>query len=137
MVIDIEKVTSGSMNGEYVWVCGYRQPDLNKKPIRNVPPQKVLVASADSVKGNVYYSKSVFLKLNKKGEPTKSAIKVFDNTGYRFYTGVSVNVFDNEAECKAKWKDQVSDVIGQLEYKKSIAVLAIQNQIDDLNSMLK
>ena len=137
MKIDIERITSGSMDGEYVWICDYRRPDLNKKPIRNVPAQKVLVVSKRAIKGNVYYSDSAFLKLNKKGEPTKTAIKVFNNTRYRSYTGEPLNAFDNKDECVEKWNNMLLKAKRDLNKKRASIVDELTLEINALDSMLK
>lgn len=114
--MDIENITNGSMNGEYVWICDYRYKDISEKPIRHIRPQKVLVRSNDETKKRIYYSESHFIGLNKKNEPVKSkVIPVFDATGYRSYTGVPVNVFDNEKDCNEKYVSQCAKAESQLD----------------------
>lgn len=135
--IDVKDISSGSMNGELVWVCDYRRPDLHKKAARNVPVQKVLVVSSDDLNQKIYYSNSAFLKLNKNGLATKQVVKLFDNTGFRTYAGVPLNVFDNESECVACWNRQIGDVVESINLKKQIVIGSLNDQEEDLRSMLK
>lgn len=96
MKIKIEDITSGKLDGQYVFVCDYRKKTISEKPIRLIEPQKVFVLSNTETKERVFYSESHLVVLNKKGELTKKIIKPYDNTGYRSYPGIAVNVFDNE-----------------------------------------
>lgn len=118
MRIDVNDVIESAMSGDVVYVCDYRKPDLDNKPIRNVRPTKCIVyTKADFEKAakkwpNVYYSNTVLVPLNKKDEPLWSKpIKVFDNTGYRSYTGVPAEFFDNMEECVAAYNESVQEVI--------------------------
>tara|TARA_R110000851_G_scaffold23134_1_gene68037 strand:- start:1462 stop:1878 length:417 start_codon:yes stop_codon:yes gene_type:complete len=119
--------------GQKVYICDYRQEDLNKKPIRNVKPMLVQVVSNDDLPKNktVYYSKVHFRMIKNKGEGvTVRIIPPFDNTGYRSYPGVMLNIFDNYEECADLFKVQIDDVIERLEHKKEFAVIALQQNID-------
>lgn len=106
MEINIKDITNGKMNGRYVWICDYRpsKGGINDKPIRHVKPQKVLVRSNEETKERVYYSESHFAVLNKNGKALKKIIKPFDSTGYRWYPGIPVRVFNNEEECIAQYE---------------------------------
>jgi hypothetical protein len=115
MKIDYKEVIDSRMDGEYVWICDYRYNDIHKKAIRNIKPQKVLVRSNRETNKRIYYSESHFLGLNKKSLPLKSKIiPVFDNTGYRSFTGVPVKIFDNEDECRRCYKAQAGEIIVRL-----------------------
>jgi hypothetical protein len=119
--------------GQKVYICDYRQEDLNKKPIRNVNPMLVQVVSNDDLPKNktVYYSELHFRMIKNKGEGvTARIIPPFDNTGYRSYPGVMLNIFDNYEECADLFKVQIDDVIERLEHKKEFAVIALQQNID-------
>jgi hypothetical protein len=119
--------------GQKVYICDYRKEDLNKKPIRNVQPMLVQVVSNDDLPKNktVYYSDVHFRMIKNKGEGvTSRIIAPFDNTGYRSYSGVMLNIFDNYEECADLFKVQIDDVIERLEHKKEFAVIAIQQSID-------
>lgn len=119
-MIDIKDVVAGKYDGKMIYICDYRFNDVNDKPIRFILPQKVLVVSAEDVDKNIYYSKSCFLALNKKGEPTNKVIAVFDNTGFRSITGTPCKVFDNMTDCITEFKVMVNDNIKKIdEWKKS------------------
>ena len=131
MIIELEDLKAG----QKVYICDFRQEDLNKKPIRNVQPMLVQVVSNDDLPKNktVYYSDVHFRMIKSKGEGvTSRIIAPFDNTGYRSYSGVMLNIFDNYEECADLFKLQIDDVIQRLEHKKEFAVIAIQQNIDAL-----
>ena len=119
--------------GQKVYICDYRQEDLNKKPIRNVQPMTVQVVSNDDLPKNktVYYSDVHFRMIKNKGEGVTSIIiPPFDNTGYRSYPGKMLNIFDNYQECADLFKVQIDDVIERLEHKKEFALISLQQNID-------
>lgn len=122
MRLETQEVASGSFINAKIWICDLRYNDYNNKPIRNVKPTQVLVVRKDEVNKKVYYSQCCFLKLNKKGVPLKSSvIPLFDNTGYRSYSGVALNCFDNKEECIAFYKSEVNKAIeGLEEYIKKV-----------------
>lgn len=128
MKINIEDITSGKLD--------YRKPNIHEKPIRLVEPQKVLVRSNTETKDRVYYSESHFVILNKNSELTKKIIKPFDNTGYRSYTGVALNVFDNEQECIKFFHKQI-DEINNVAEVWIIEQLKIKSDLIDKNVKLK
>lgn len=105
-----KEVRDGELNGKVVWICHFNQPDFNKKPLRNIPPTKVLVCDASETKKRIYYSKSYYQGIGKKGLPLKS--KVFspvDNTGYRMRAGNMLCTFDNEndaCQCYALQREE-------------------------------
>ena len=137
MQIPIDEIVNGSRDGQIVWVCDYRRPDLGNKPIRIVSPTRVIVCENDP-EARIYYSRSHFKKLNAKDEPIKSKIiKPFDNTGYRSYTGEPVAVFDNRDECVEHWKMLVKDVVIRLEDYKICIVKRAEREIEELSKYLK
>jgi hypothetical protein len=103
--------------GDTVWICDFRHDDIMNKPIRNISPQAVVIAdNADLPKGKiVYYSNVHFLPLGKNGSPQKKVIAPFDNTGFRGRTGIGVNVFDTEKECREFYLTQCNTVKTQIE----------------------
>ena len=107
--IDIRCVANGSMDGATLWVCDLRYKDYTQKPIRNVPPTKVVVVANGTTK--VYYSQSHFRTLKKDGTASSKVIKPYDNTGFRSYTGEPLNVFETEGECVAKYREQLDIAI--------------------------
>ena len=129
MIIKLENLTAG----QKVYICDFRQEDLNKKPIRNIQSMIVQVVSNNDLPKNktVYYSDVHFRMIKSKGEGvTSRIIPPFDNTGYRSYPGVMLNIFDNYEECANFYNSQVDDVIQRLEHEKEFAVIDIQQRID-------
>lgn len=127
-----KKIQNGELDGKTVWVCHYLQPDLNKKPLRNLPPTECLVVSNDELPKNktVYYSKSHLRPLNKKGEPTSKILSPIDNTGFRSRQGNPVNSFLDGIECVKKWNDELQDVYDRLKKEKEVAEKVIQDKMD-------
>jgi hypothetical protein len=137
-MIDINEITSGSRNGQTLWICDLRYNDYHNKPIRHIKPTKVLVRSNNETKKKIYYSHSHFVALNKKDEPLKSKVFApFDNTGYRMRTGTSLNCFETMDECDAHYRIQCRDAIdGLVDTKKAFAE-TVHNKIDDILSYYK
>ena len=142
MRIDVNDVIESSMRGKIVYACDYRKPDLDKKAVRNVSPEKCIVFTKTDFEEagkkwpNVYYSNTVLLPLNKKDEPIWSRpIKVFDNTGYRAYTGVPIEFFDNMEECIEAYNIAVQEVIDRYHtaiLNAPLNLIAEQNEIKKL-----
>jgi len=111
MQIETSKIRDGEMIGEIVWICHYNRPDLDKKPLRNVPPTKVLVRSNDELPKNkrVYYSGTHFSPIGKSGKATAKVISPVDNTGYRSLCGNELFVFTTEEECIEEWNKQIDE----------------------------
>ena len=98
MKILTSDVRDGKHDGDIVWICHYNQPDLNKKPLRNVKPTRCIVCSNDEPPKNktVYYSNSHFKTLSKHGAKLSQVISPVDNTGYRCHIGNELFVFDSK-----------------------------------------
>lgn len=131
--MDIKDIENGKVNGKVVWVTDFRlnNQDLFKKPIRRVLPTKVLIRSNDELPNNkrIYYSKSHFVRLNAKGEPVKSGIiSLYDNTGYRGYPGVPLEVYETEEEAALAWNRLVSENEKLIEKARE----EVNKQFDDL-----
>lgn len=129
MKIDLKEMTVGSaLVGKLVWICDYRREDLSKKAIRHVKPQEVLVRSNSELPTNktVYYTENHFVTLTKKGTPSSTVIPVFDTTGYRSFTGVALNIFDNQQECIEHYNKQADDIIKRLDVQIENAVEALK-----------
>lgn len=135
--VDIKNITSGSMNGQTVWVCDFRYTDFDNKPARNLKPTQALVRSNAATSKRVYYSESHFVGLNAKGEPVASkVIGPYDNTGFRSYTGIALHCFTTEAECVAHYRKQVRTALQGLEEHKQNKVAAIDAKIAELTKEL-
>lgn len=109
MEIDIEEIRNGKRIGDIVWICQYSRPDLDKRPLRNVPPTKVIVVGNVEITSGkkVYYSESHFSPFSKRGERTKKIIPLMDNTGYRGFPGNPLYVFTEFHECAEAWNAQI------------------------------
>jgi hypothetical protein len=117
MEIDTKEVMDGKRNGDVVWICHYLRPDLNKKPLRSVPPTKVRICSIDELPKSrkVYYSKSFFAPVGRMGNTLSKVISPVDNTGYRGYCGNMLHVFSTVGECRAKWRAETNECCERIE----------------------
>jgi hypothetical protein len=103
--------------GKEFWICDYRlNSDKDNKPIRNVTPKLVKVFSNNDLPKNkrVYYSDVHFREV-KNNKVLTTVIAPFDNTGYRGFTGVSLNIFDDEKECRKHFVSQCNEAICEYE----------------------
>jgi len=120
MKLETKELLDGLHNGKIVWICDYRWLDFDKKEDRKVEPKQVLIRSTDETKKRVNYSHSFFSEIKKGNVVNSSLIKLFDNTGYRWYSGVALNVFTEEKECRDYYKTQANLVAKLFEsYKKN------------------
>lgn len=135
MKIDIHIIMNGGLDESIVWVCHYNRPDMNKKPLRNVPPTKVKVRSnVELPKGKrIYYSESHFSVLNSKGSSTSKILSPVDNTGYRSYCGNTLHVFDTESECIVEWNEQLNSHIKVLSH---LIATASEFWVQEQNTLL-
>lgn len=119
MQLNISEVTKNSDSVEKTfWVCDYRKPDFNKKAIRKVRPTLITVLDQKHFEDvgkkypRVYYSAFALIPIDSKGKlKYSSPVPPYDATGYRFYAGVPINVFDNEQECIDFYNKQVDTVV--------------------------
>jgi hypothetical protein len=135
MELDIKVIKElGSHVGTKVWICDYRQPDLDKKAIRHVPPTEVFIVSNEENKTNkkIYYSDTHFRPVGKNGEASSKMIAIFDNTGYRAYPGVPLHVFDNKEECVDFYNDQADKIISAIDDKISWVVVGLNNYKNEI-----
>lgn len=108
---------------DIVFICDYRYSDFNNKPIRSVPPSKVLVRSNSNLPKNksIYYSDTHFIALNKKDEETSKIIAPFDNTGFRSRTGECVKIYSTLEECTTAYNNLVLKAHNEFKkYKKQL-----------------
>ncbi|MCP4526734.1 MAG: hypothetical protein GY833_12630 [Aestuariibacter sp.] len=129
--IDIKQLTEGHLNGTRVWVCHFNQPDLLKKPLRNVPPTEMLVVSNGNLPENkkIYYSTCHLRPLSKKGLPTSRIVPIFDNTGFRGYTGTPLHVFDNKEECIKQWHRDLDVVRAKIDHEIEVAAKVWEDRL--------
>lgn len=124
------------MIGETVWICDYRFTDISQKPIRHVKPTEAIIVSNDDLPKNktVYYSTIHFRPIGKKGTPLKQIISPYDNTGFRSFTGTSLNIFLRKEECVNHYVKQCEIVKKEIEKERKRAnqrLDEIKEQIND------
>lgn len=137
---DFEIIIGSKVNvGNCVYICDHRFNDINSKAIRHIKPQKVAVISNDDLPKNkrVYYSRYHFRPLNSKGLPTTKIIAPYDNTGYRSFTGVSLNIFLDENECIEYYKKQCDEIISRFEAAKIEQVNYYNNKINEITQEIE
>lgn len=122
--------------GDLVYICDYRYNDINNKAIRHIKPQKVAIVSNNDIPKNktVYYSDHHFRPLTSKGLPSSKIIAPYDNTGYRFYTGTSLNIFLTEKECIEFFKKQCDEIIETCEAAKIRQLKYYNDRIEEVDS---
>jgi hypothetical protein len=112
-----EKVRNGDMDDKTVYICHFNKPDMDKKPLRSIPPTKCVVSSNSKLPKNktVYYSESHYSPLSAKGVITKKIIAPQDNTGFRGRIGNSLYTFDNYEDCFMLWNMQLAEYIERID----------------------
>lgn len=122
-----------------VWICDYRFNDIQEKPIRHLPPQEVAVISNTELPKNktVYYSEFHFRPLGKKGNVLSSVISPYDNTGYRSYTGVSINIFLDKDECIEHYLNQCYEIKNEISNEKSRVEKRFDVLSEDINQKMR
>jgi len=133
-------IASGEVNtGDKVYICDYRFNDIDNKAIRHVKPQEVVLCSNFDLPENkkVYYSNHHFKPLNKKGKMLSKIIVPYDNTGYRSYTGVSLNIFLTMEECIEFYTQQCNEIIKMFEEAKISKVEYFDAQINEIKSEIE
>ncbi len=111
-----EYIKNHSPYKEPVWIVDYRFNNrFIEKPIRHVPPTKVAFRPNSEVTKKVYYSDRHFRPYGKDGKLLKKVIAPFDNTGFRSYTGVAVQVFLTEAEAHEYYKQVKREILVKAE----------------------
>lgn len=96
-----------NITGKMVWICDYRaNADPTKKPIRGIEPTPVVVTDAKETNKTIYYS-PIYFRPVKNGHVMSKVIAPMDNTGYRGYTGESVNIFYTVEDCIKCYREQV------------------------------
>lgn len=132
-----ELILNGEINeGDRVWICDYR---LNgsplEKPIRHVVPTEVIISHNNTLPKNktVYYSAYHFRGINKNGTPSSKIIAPYDNTGYRTYTGVSLNIFLDENECRKHYRKQCELIKDTIDDAKESYIITLNDILSSVN----
>lgn len=135
--VDIKKIIKGECVGVRFWICDFRFKDYMNKPIRLVKPTFVEVVSNDGVNKPIYYSKAHFRALNKNGTLSAKIIPLYDNTGYRFYTGEPLKVFNTKEECVEAFKSMVKKANKELKKEQIKASQRIEDRIKENQLILE
>lgn len=133
-----KEIQKGKYQGQKVWICHYNQPNLNKKPLRNIKPTECLVCNNSELPKNktIYYSECHFRALNKRGEPAGRPISPVDNTGYRSYEGSPLETFTTRHECEQRWNEMLSEVEKRLNEKIKDIEANTMKQRDKITEMM-
>ena len=134
MQLITKEIREGKHLGEIVYVCHYSRPDLDKKPLRSVPPTLVVIVDNHFLPKNkvVYYSESHFVPLNTAGKQLKKIISPVDNTGFRSMPGNELFVFTEEEECILAWNNQILDHTIMIQKKIDCAADYWRSELDEL-----
>lgn len=116
--------------GKQIWITDYRRGKSGGY-VRHVPPTLVEVTCNSELPKNkrVYYSDYHFRKV-KNAKVSKEILAPYDNTGYRSYKGVSVNVFYTYEEAAQKYNEQIEEII----YSYNNEIKKIRNEMDEVNN---
>lgn len=124
--------------GDDVWICDYRlKDDFISKPSRHIKPTKVSISNVDDLNRTIYYSDIYFKPYGKSGKLLSKVIAPYDNTGYRAYRGVAVQVFLNESECKSYYTSICKEIISDLENYKKQHYNWIDQMIEEVSNEIK
>lgn len=111
MRLDPKEVREGKYDGQIVWICDFRYTDFNIKAARDISPKKVIIRPTSETKNRVYYSNSFFSEIKNDKVVNSSVIKLYDNTGYRSYAGVPLNIFTTEEEAVVEYKKLAKNLL--------------------------
>lgn len=104
MKLDHNKITSQTT----AWVCDLYYRDVSNKPIRDIPPTKVLITPDDN-----HWSGFVINKLGKHNIVLKKTIQIYPNiTQWKSHP---INIFDNEQECINCYKEFCKETLDDFE----------------------
>ncbi len=123
--------------GSIVWVCDYRfTKGFSRKPARHVKPTLVEIRPSDEGKRNTYYSHTVYIPYKKNGDLNlNKQVNPFDNTGHRMYTGIDIQVFLTEKECKKYYSDLCKSYIPLIEQEIEDSTKGLRDLIGELKSV--
>lgn len=132
-----KEVTGGGMVGEKVWICHYLRPDLDKKPLRNLPPTECIVFSNDDLPKNkrVYYSSCHYRPAGKDGKAKSKVISPVDNTGFRSRSGNLLFTFNDKQDCIDSWNKQIEEAETRFKEHFEFKRLQLKSEIQKLKDM--
>lgn len=125
-----------NITGKMVWICDYRaNADPTKKPIRGIEPTPVVVTDAKETNKTIYYS-PIYFRPVKNGHIMSKVIAPMDNTGYRGYTGESVNIFYTVEDCVKCYREQVRQANEIYEKEKARIIKEFDARMQILDNSL-
>jgi hypothetical protein len=131
-----EVAGGGNFIGQEVYVCDFRWDDFDKRPARNIRPTKVLIRDISETTKRIYYS-NVFLSEIKKENLLKSSmIKIYDNTGYRSFPGVPLNIFTTENEAIKYYIKMKDAVVGKFKEYRDMKLSHINLIEEELKNII-
>lgn len=126
--------------GKRVWICDYRlgEGGAINKPIRAITPKYVEVCSNSTLPKSktVYYSPIHFREV-KNGKASSNIIAPYDNTGYRCYPGVSLNIFDKEKDCRNFFMKQCNEMLESIKSSLKGITSMFNNKIIEVNELIE
>lgn len=134
------KLVNNEVNyGDKVWICDYRHNNILEQPIRHVEPQEVFIVCNTELPKNksVYYSNFHFRPVGKQGQPLARIIAPYDNTGYRAYAGVSLNIFLTKEECVEHYINQCEKIKDDIEVETKRVAQKFMFMLDEVDSKIK
>lgn len=135
MEIPSEEIKKGNKwVGQFLWICDYRRPDLNKKAIRHQKPTLVIVRKQpEKAEDHIGYSSdNYFVKISAKGVESNTKIAFHDSTSSRHSDGEPVKVFDNERECIAAYNALADKIITDFDEKLKIVVEKLEKERQEI-----
>lgn len=126
--------------GKRVWICDYRlgEEGAFNKPIRAIIPKYVEVCSNDTLPKSktIYYSPVHFREI-KKGKASSTIIAPYDNTGYRCYTGTSLNIFEEEGDCRKFFVKQCNEMLDSIKSSLKGMTSLFNSKIVEVSELIK
>jgi len=126
--------TGNKWVGQFLWICDYRRPDLNKKAIRHQKPTLVIVrVQPEKAEDHIGHSSdNYFVKISAKGVESNTKIALNDSTSSRHSDGVPVKVFDNESECISAYNVLADEIISAFDEKLKNVVEKLEKERQEI-----
>lgn len=137
---ELEKlISNGTVTVEdEFWVTDFRHDDILNKPIRNITPTLVKLFDNSNLPAGkkVYYANYHFKPVSKSGKVLATVIAPYDNTGFRGFTGVSVNIFFTKKEAQDFFTQQCDTVKEQIFTAKEMWEKRFNDMLSDIETKI-
>lgn len=140
-MIEIKEITKE--NSDYLnkdlWIA---EVNFKLERPRIIKPTLAQLVSASEAPKNkrIYYSHTFFKPYGEKGKLLNKPIVIFDNTGYRSYSGNPLSVFETEDECRNWFAEKLSSRIDERLIDRERIITAYDNTtqeyVDILNEVV-